>query len=104
MSHTIADYEFEGPYTELYEIVDQAAVFVVLCNLGGEWRVVDVDTAEYVRDAIQRHPRSQKWRDKCYSGNLSFAIYYGGSRSLDELEQIVEDVRARTNPSVTPIT
>ncbi|MBA3727074.1 MAG: hypothetical protein H0W86_11675 [Armatimonadetes bacterium] len=84
--YTIADYDFDGPYTQLYEIVDQRGVFVVLSDSGGEWRVLDVDCAEYVRSAIERHPRIQKWKDACYHGGLSYAVYYSGVRSDAEME------------------
>ncbi len=97
MSYSICDYEFEGPYNQTSEIIDQRGAFVVLCQVGGEWRILDVDSANYLRTDIERHPRAHKWRDRCY-GTVSYACYYSGSRSMDEIEEIIEEIITEVHP------
>lgn len=97
MSYSLCDYEFEGPFTQMSEIVDQRGFFVVLCTVGGEWRILDVDSAEYLRSDIERHPKLSRWRDKCY-GQLAFAVYYSGSRSWNEIEHMVEQIVEEKKP------
>ena len=52
MSYNIGDYEFDGPYTQLYEIIDQRGIFAVLSSAGDEWRLLDIDAAPSIRSSI----------------------------------------------------
>ncbi|HET6644272.1 MAG TPA: hypothetical protein VFG65_02115 [Fimbriimonadales bacterium] len=98
MSYSIGDYEFDGPYTQLYEIIDQRGIFAVLTSAGDEWRLLDVDAASSLRSGIANHPRAQKWKDACYYGDLAYAVYYTFSLSDAEMEDIVDELISAGHP------
>jgi hypothetical protein len=104
MSYTFRDYEFDGPYSQMDEIMDRRGVFVVLCEMGGEWRILDADFASAIRSGILRHPRAFKWKDRCYTNNLAFAAYFMDDRTDGELAAIVAEIVVASEPPCYPAT
>jgi hypothetical protein len=98
VSYQIAGYEFQGPFTDEWEILDQRGVFVVLSSVGGEWKVLDVDASGQARTSISHHTRKASWERRCYSGRLAYAIYYCLARSDAEMNSIVDDVMRSESP------
>lgn len=94
MSYAIGDVEFEGPFQDLDEILDQRGVFIVVNNVYGDRTLLDVGWGEQMRSEIRRNPKMFEWKNRCYSGSLEFGAAYYVSLSDAELDELAARLRA----------
>lgn len=95
---TFCDVDFEGPYSiDTTEIpANRAAVYVIICELSGEYRTMDVGESGEVGVRIADHERRPCWQENC-TGSLSVYLRYmpssAGYTSADrrELERKIRD-------------
>ena len=85
----ILGYNFEGPFTGIYQLKDQSGVYVIL---DGNGKIIDVGESDEVKTRIENHERESCWKTHGYS---SFAVHY---TSQVDREQIEKQIREVHNP------
>lgn len=104
----LAGYEFEGPFTDPYDVKELPGIYVVL---GGD-NVLDVGEAGWryrergqgLSKRLRRHDRKSCWEEHRGTGDIAFAVLY--EPDGDKRLEIEEALRSCYNPpcGVTPPT
>ena len=74
-------HRFDGPYPTSASLENRSGVYVVWCEDGGEWAVLDVGESEEVRDRLLNHDRTDCWRRNSSKGGT---IYYSATYTPGE--------------------
>lgn len=96
----LGDYEFEGPFTDPYDVKELPGVYVVL---SGD-KVLDVGEAGWryrkggqgLSKRLRGHPRQRCWEEHRGTGVITYAVLYepDGEKRL----KIEEALRQQYNP------
>jgi hypothetical protein len=88
---------FEGAWTDPNQLESRSGVYVIWCETGDNWEVVDVGESHDVKNRVLNHDRKDCWERNC-----SGAIYYSGTYTPNmeqaERRRIEQAIRARANP------
>jgi len=95
MSFKKWDHEFDGAFTNPNSLKPAAGVYVIWCDPGKYWIVLDVGESENVVERIKNHDRADCWRRNC-SGN----IYYSATYISDQTDRIDLEYRIRSQERV----
>jgi len=87
---------WEGVFSEAESLDHRAGVYVVWCQAGDSWKVLDVGDAEDIRQRIEGHDRKDCWRRNC-SGTIRYAAYYA-TAGADAQRAIEARIRAKYSP------
>jgi hypothetical protein len=108
----LANYEFEGPFTDPYDVKELPGVYVVL---SGD-NVLDVGEAgwryreggEGLSKRLRRHPRRQCWKEHQGAGVLLFVVHYEpeGDKRLEIEDAVRREYKppCGTTPAVRTVT
>ena len=97
MSFSRWGFDFDGTCTDLQELKAEAGVYVVWCESGDVWQVLDVGEAEDVRSRLTNHERENCWREKC-QGTIRFSATYTPGVSQEGRRRIEEHLRQAETP------
>ncbi|MBX9772659.1 MAG: hypothetical protein K2X29_14875 [Candidatus Obscuribacterales bacterium] len=61
MTILVGALEFEGPLADLDCLSDTAGIYVVLCENAGEFDLIEMGEADYVREHLQTHPQRHRY-------------------------------------------
>ncbi len=75
MSIRFESYIFEGPYTNPDDLEDKSGVYVILCEKGKRYYLIDTGETDSVKSRIENHDRKEFWNWYCL-GNLKFSVIY----------------------------
>lgn len=75
MNFTRWDYEFDGSYSDAGMLEPKAGVYVIWCDTGNSWDVLDVGESEDVVDRINNHDRRDCWFINC-NGTIRYSATY----------------------------
>jgi len=66
---------FVGTYRQLADLQARPGVYMILCDRGDGWSVLDVGEASDVRARVLGHDRKGCWQGHC-GGELLYAAHY----------------------------
>jgi len=75
-------YNFDGAFNSPDKLKPLPGVYVIWCNYGDNWKILDVGESENVRDRVKDHNRSDCWEENC-----SGSIYYSATYISDDKER-----------------
>jgi hypothetical protein len=90
-------YDFDGAYADPACIKSQAGVYVIWCQTGGSWKVLDVGESEDVKARLSNHERATCWRKYC-TDFLQYSATYTPGMSADGRRQIEALIRQAEKP------
>lgn len=92
MSITIANYQFNGPFTSTDDLQNQSGVYVILGrnSANDSWSPVDAGESERVKERVETHDRKPCWTGRKFQ-TLAAATFYATERDRMALEKIVRD-------------
>lgn len=78
MSIMIGTVEFQGPYSQPAEINAQPGIYGILCQVGEEFELIDLDESHSVRDCLvsEEYTNNMLFYAETCSGALSAIVYY----------------------------
>ncbi len=92
MSYTKWGYEFDGPYSDGGILKEEAGVYVIWCDTGSSWDVLDVGESEDVVDRINNHDRRDCWFLNCNGAVLYSAAYISDPEKRRNLENRIRSL------------
>lgn len=96
MSVLIGKLEFEGPFTSPTEIRPEPGIFGILCQVGGEFELIDLDESHCLRDCLesQEHTNNLLFYSETCSGQLSGVVLYTPELTSAERVQLKNEILA----------
>ena len=91
-------YSFDGAYTNPDNLEGSAGVYVVWCNSGDRWGVLDVGESTDVRERLATHERSECWESYCQRGTVYYSATYTPGMQQAGRINIEQSIRDATNP------
>lgn len=90
MSITIANYQFNGPFTSTGDLENLSGVYVILGrnNDNESWFPVDVGESAMVKNRVETHDRKTCWAGRGFK-TLAAATFYANGNDRMALERIV---------------
>jgi len=86
MSFQRWDYEFDGTYINPNSLKEEAGVYVIWCNTGNTWKILDVGESDNVVSRILHHDRADCWEQNC-DGTIHYsATYISNQQERRDLE------------------
>lgn len=98
MSVQIANYNFEGPYTNIDSLADLSGVYVVLDQRSNGLFVLDVGESSEVRTRIANHDRKGCWTSNS-SGIVKVAVHYTPGLHQSGRQTIEQQLRQQYRPT-----
>jgi len=97
-SLNILGYSFEGPYTDISSVRDQAGLYVI-CDYrsDGKWYVLDVGESEQLRTRLTNHERASCW-NRHRQGQLGVAVLYTPGWTEDQRRILESTIRDAFSP------
>lgn len=86
-------YQFDGAYLSPESLSQKAGVYVIWCENGSNWSVLDVGEATDVRARVSNHDRSDCWKRNC-SGKIQYSATY--TPNLQQAGRIEIEKRIRS--------
>jgi len=86
MSFTRWGYEFDGSYSNEGMLEAKAGVYVIFCDPGNSWDILDVGESEDVVDRINNHDRRDGWFLNCNGAIRYSATYISDPEERRDLE------------------
>jgi hypothetical protein len=91
----IGNYNFEGPYSNEWQLKDQSGVYAILGGNGSEsWKVVDIGESEQLRTRVAGHDRSDSWKRQRHATLACAALYC----SAQDRMRVEKELRGQFNP------
>ena len=90
-------YVFDGAYTNASSLQPHAGIYVIWCQSGTNWVVLDIGESENVRDRLLNHDRASDWRRNC-QGTVRFSATYTPGLDADGRRRIEAALRRTENP------
>ena len=90
-------YQFEGAYKSRDSLKSRSGVYVIWCENGGEWTVLDVGEAADVKERVKNHDRDNCWKSNC-SGTIYYTATYTPNLQPEERTKIEQKIRNLANP------
>ncbi len=90
MSILIGALEFEGPFLDFDSLSDEPGIYAVLCEIQGEFELVELGDSEQVRECLIHHPERDSWHDNCPA--LAVAVHYTADITTNERHEIRENL------------
>lgn len=90
-------YQFDGAYPSLESLDSRSGVYVIWCNKGEIWTILDVGEASNVKDRLSNHERADCWRRHC-SGTIYYSATYTPNLQQPGRIAIEKRIRDLTNP------
>ncbi len=90
-------YHFEGAYALADSLKSKAGVYVIWCERGGNWAVLDVGEAADVKKRVKNHERSVCWKDQC-GGRVYYSATYTPKVGEADRMKIEERIRSLASP------
>lgn len=85
------DYEFDGAHIDPNMLQSRAGVYVIWCQDGDNWTILDVGESNDVVDRISNHPRADCWTRNC-TGVIRYSTTYTSDlQERLDLEQRIRD-------------
>ncbi len=91
-------YQFEGAYTSCEYLRSRSGVYVIWCENGGNWTVLDVGESANVKERVKNHDRADCWSRNC-SGTIYYSATYTPNFQQGERMEIEERIRNLENPT-----
>lgn len=95
MTLRIAEYDFDGPFLGTDELKNVPGVFAVISALGYMPVLMDVDSSDDVRTAVENHNREDSWRDLAGDTGWAYAVMYTHMQSPGKRQSVVREIRER---------
>lgn len=86
------DYEFDGAYFDTRFLRPEAGVYVIWCDLGNPWTILDVGQSGNVLDRINNHERKDCWFQNC-QGIIKYSVAYIADQ--EERRDLVNRIKSR---------
>jgi hypothetical protein len=90
-------HDFDGTYPDPASLQAQSGVYVIWCQNGLNWTVLDVGESEDVRARLANHERASCWRRNC-QGTIRYSATYTPGMSADGRRRIEAAIRQSANP------
>ena len=90
-------YQFDGAYRSPDFLEPASGVYVVWCENGGMWTVLDVGEANDVKERIKNHDRADCWEQNC-AGTIYYSATFTPNLQQEGRIDIEKRVRNLTNP------
>lgn len=91
------EYQFEGAFTSPDSLKSTSGIYVIWCENGGNWTVLDVGEAANVKESVKNDDRADCWEDKC-SGTIYYTATYTPKLQQAERMQREQRIRKLANP------
>lgn len=97
----IGRYNFDGPWPlSRTDLIDRAAVYVILCSRGNSYDVVYVGETGQAGIRLSNHERATRWSRNCGSLLYVAVLWTPSVRySADDRRRIEEELRSQYDPS-----
>ena len=93
MTFTWHDLSFEGAFRHPGDLLQKPGVYVIWCDRGSGWAILDVGESDDVRARVLSHDRKDCWRRHC-AGDILYAAHYASG--MDEGARRALERRLRT--------
>jgi hypothetical protein len=90
-------YQFEGAFSSPGSLKSTSGVYVIWCDGGDDWKVLDVGEAGDVKARVKGHDRADCWKHNC-SGTIRYSATYTPDMTADQRRQIEQTIRDLTHP------
>lgn len=90
-------YQFEGAYTSRDSLRPISGVYVIWCENGDVWTVLDVGEAADVKERVKNHDRTDCWAQNC-SGTIYYSATYTPNLEEAGRMQIEQEIRNSADP------
>lgn len=90
MTILIGPLEFEGPYSDIDMLSDEAGIFALLCENAGEYELLEFGESEAVREQLNNHQERLDLLEDGFA--VSFAVHYTPDLSAKERFDILRDL------------
>jgi len=97
MAFEMWGYQFEGAFSSADMLKASSGVYVIWCEEGKNWKVLDVGEAGDVKARVTNHERADCWRSNC-SGTIRYSATYTSGMTEEQRRQIEQSIRSQVNP------
>lgn len=99
MSILIGELEFEGPYEDPANIRPEAGLFGILCQIGDEAELIDLDETHCLQDclATSEHINNMIFYAETCKGTLAAAVHYTPDLTPKERQELKQDLLTMLN-------
>ncbi len=88
MTILIGALEFAGPYCSLDEVANEPGIYTILCQERGDYELVEMGDADFIKEYIFDHPDRQLWHEN--GMDIQFAVHYTADLAAHERREIKE--------------
>ncbi len=101
MSILIGELEFEGPYEDAQSIRPEAGLFGILCQIGEEAELIDLDETHCLQDCLvtSEHINNMIFYAETCNGTLAAAIHYTPDLTAKERKELKHELLSVLNAS-----
>ena len=92
---------FEGPFFVPDFLKHEAGVYVIWCNKGDSWTILDVGEALDVKKKVSDQENLTCWQKHC-NGKIYYSATYTEGGQLEERLKIERMIKSRTRPATPP--
>jgi len=92
------DLLFEGAFRHPGELLPRHGVYIIWCDRGIGWAVLDVGQSDDVRARVLSHERKDCWRQHC-AGAILYAVHYTPGMDEDGRRALEGQIRAMDRPT-----
>lgn len=90
-------YHFEGAFADPEQLESRSGVYVIWCESGESWAVIDVGESADVKQRVKTHDREPQWKRHC-NGTLYYSATYTANLQQSGRREIEAAIRAQAKP------